>query len=278
MDQTPGQLDNGIDIVTPENIAFRYAAAGPFRRLPAYLIDLLIRFGAMIASMILFGLLGSVIQMPDLGMGTALGVWFVIAWFYMGLFELYWNGQTPGKRLLQIRVLSIDGQPIDGIQAVLRNILRAVDGLPFGLYFVGLIAASMNDRYQRMGDLASGTMVVLEEPQWFLGVVRVQEPEAIRMAAQIPAGFRVSRTTARALADYVARRDRFPWIRRMEIARHLGEPLRQRFNMPPSTNYDLLLCALYHRTFVTDRIDDDVLRLGSPFQVKSPFASPAPTT
>ena len=272
MASSNGQLDNGIDVITPENIAFRYYAAGPFRRLPAYLIDLMLRGAILIGLSIAFGILSSLIRLPDLGLGAVLIAWFVLSWFYGGLFEAYWNGQTPGKRLLQIRVLSIDGQPINGLQAVLRNVLRAIDAQPMVFYFLGLVTAGMNNRFQRLGDLASGTMVVIEEPRWSPGMVRVQEIEAIRLAAMIPPAFRVSRSLARALADYVERRARFPWPRRMEIARHLGEPLRERFDLPPDTNHDLLLCALYHRTFITDRNDEASPRFGSPFRTQSPFA------
>ena len=70
------------------------------------------------------------------------------------------------------------------------------------------------------------------------------------------AGFRASRGLSRALAAYVQRRHTFPWRRRLEIAMHIGEPLREKLNLPPDVNYDLLLCALYYRTFITDRVDD----------------------
>ena len=55
---------------------------------------------------------------------------FVLEWFYGGIFETYMNGQTPGKWVMGIRVLTVDGQPINGLQAVLRNILRTVDLYP----------------------------------------------------------------------------------------------------------------------------------------------------
>ncbi|MBI3469552.1 MAG: RDD family protein, partial [Planctomycetes bacterium] len=169
-----------------------------------------------------------------------------------GLFETFWNGQTPGKRMMNIRVISVDGQPIRGWQAVLRNILRTADFLPMG-YLLGIVVAMVNERFQRLGDLFAGTMVVVEVPQRLYGVMRVNEPAVAELAAALPAGYRVSRSLARALATYVQRRRGFPWARRIEIARHLGEPLRTRFNLPVSTSYDLLLCALYHRTFIDDR-------------------------
>jgi uncharacterized RDD family membrane protein YckC len=251
-----GQLDTTVEIVTPENIAFRYQVAGPFRRLPAYLIDLVIRVAAAIAAMVGMLLVFGVAGMPDLGLGATMVIWFFLSAFYGGVFEAYWNGQTPGKRAMQIRVISVDGQPINGLQAVLRNILRAIDIQPGLFYMVGLLTAMMNNRFQRLGDLACGTMVVIEEPRWFHGLVRIAEPEALRLASLVPVDFQPSRPLARALATYVQRRPYFAWVRRIEIARHLGEPLRDRFGLPEETDLDQLLCGIYHRTFITDRNGD----------------------
>ena len=158
-----GQIDTTIEIVTPENIAFSYRLAGPFRRLPAYLIDLIIRLAVALGGAIFLGILSSLVALPAIGGGMALVLWFVMAWFYGGLFETFWNGQTPGKRAMAIRVLSVEGQPINALQAVLRNILRTVDALPAFLYQVGLIAATVNPRFQRLGDLVCGTIVVIED-------------------------------------------------------------------------------------------------------------------
>ena len=256
MDAASEPLDASIQIVTPENIAFRYYVAGPFRRLPAYLIDL--AFRAM--TLIVIGL--ALLPFMAIGFGAEwmaaiLILWFVLAWFYGGIFEAYWNGQTPGKRLMKIRVLSVDGQPINGLQAVLRNILRAVDAQPGMTYLVGLVTASTNNRFQRLGDWVCGTMVVVEERSWFHGVVRTAEVEVKELAERIPVGFDVSPSLARALAAYVQRRPMFSPPRRIEIARYVAEPLRARFAMPLGTNPDFLLCALYRRTFITDGNHDE---------------------
>jgi uncharacterized RDD family membrane protein YckC len=253
MTESNGQLDTHIEIITPENIAFHYRVAGPFRRLPAFLIDLVIRLtlaaGGLLATSVFFGATG----LKELGYGLTLLLWFFLAWFYGGLFETFWNGQTPGKRLMNIRVVSIEGQPITPLQAILRNILREVDAQPMWLYQVGLLAATSNQRFQRLGDLACGTMVVVEERRHLQEVIRTGEPEAMRVASLIPPSFQPNRSLARALAAYVQRRRLFPWGRRMEIARHLGEPLRLKFQLPVNTDLDLLLCGLYHRTFIADR-------------------------
>src|SRR5215469_7519516 len=89
-------IDTRIEIVTPENIAFQYRVAGPFRRLPAYLIDVLVKLGVITILWVLltfgFGIIGQI----GVGFGLGLVAWFLLDWFYGGLFETYWNGQTPG--------------------------------------------------------------------------------------------------------------------------------------------------------------------------------------
>src|SRR5690606_8928029 len=108
------------------------------------------------------------------GQGAFLIAAFGIHWFYGGLFETFLNGQTPAKWLLGLRVLTTNGQPINGMQAVVRNILRAADMMPllsvemFGIpqpgYIIptmmaGLVTMTFSGRYQRLGDLVCGTMV-----------------------------------------------------------------------------------------------------------------------
>jgi len=260
------QLDTSIQIVTPENIAFRYQVAGPFCRLPAFLIDLVLRAVIWIATGLGFGFLFALLGIPDLGFGLWLVLWFLLAWFYGGIFETLWNGQTPGKRLTHLRVLSVDGQPINAHQAILRNILRAADAQPLFFFQVGLVAMTLNDRFQRLGDLASGTMVVIEKPRWLRDLVRIRDPQVLRLADEIPAGFVPTPSLARALAGYVDRRLSFPPPRRLEIARHLAVPLAQKFGLPPYTNPDALLSAAYHRGFVTDQPKRPIQPLpGSPF-------------
>jgi uncharacterized RDD family membrane protein YckC len=244
------QLDTAIDIVTPENIAFRHRVAGPFRRLPAYAIDFVIRAIAVGIAMLVLTTAFGVVGLVEAGYGVGLALAFVLEWFYGGLFETFWNGQTPGKRLMGIRVVAIDGQPIAGWQAVLRNFLRVADAQPLFFFQAGLLTAMMNDRFQRLGDLAASTMVVVEERHWLRGMVHFAEGEVSRLAAAVPPGFRVSRTLGLALAAYVERRPMFSWARRIEIARHLAEPLRQQFGLPADTDPDLLLCGLYQRSFL----------------------------
>lgn len=268
MVQRDKPLDATIDIVTPENIAFRYRVAGPYRRLPAFFIDLLLRTGVWIGIILLIGLVATV-SLFDSGIGVAFALilLFAMEWLYGGLLETFWNGQTVGKRVMGIRVLSVDGQPINGLQAMMRNILRFADMMPFIPFsaifdepsaipiptlVIGLVAPLLNRRFQRLGDIVCGTMVVIDEKSWLFEAAKLEDPRVAQLAAELPAGFNVSRTMARALATYVDRRQLFSPPRRREIARHIAEPLVAKFGLPPDTSYDLLLCSLYHRTFLAN--------------------------
>ena len=264
-------LDTRIEIITPENIGLRYRVAGPFRRLPAYLIDLVVRVGIAGISLIAMGLVFGLAGIGGVGFGAWLLLAFLLTWFYGGVFETIWNGQTPGKRMMSIRVLSFDGQAINALQAVLRNVLRSADMLPL-CYLLGLLTASMNDRFQRLGDLACGTMVVVEERQYLAGVVHIQDPMVHRLAARISAGFQPDRALARTLAAYVGRRSNFPPARRSQLAMYLAAPLRERLDLPRDIDPDRLLCALYQRTFITEEETQDGLDYPqSPF-AGNPFA------
>lgn len=284
------QLDTTIEIVTPENIAFTYRLAGPFRRWPAFMLDLGIRIGVFMAYALLMtfvtAMTGGVMAMPFAAL--MLISWFFMEWFYGGFFETYWNGQTPGKWVMGLRVVSIHGQPINGVQAIMRNFLRLVDMAPFlsiemfgvptpyygfPIFLCGLVCMMLNRRYQRLGDLVCGTIVVIEEKRWLAGVAKLEDPRAAQLAEYLPADFVVSRSLARTLAMYADRRRYFLEARRREVARYLAEPLLAKFELPASTSHDLLLCALYYRTFIADRGDD------SPFaarreSVKQQAASP----
>src|SRR5204862_1965785 len=148
-------LDATIRVVTPENIAFEYRLAGPFRRLPAFLLDFCVGTALFIALSIVIQMTVSIAS-PYLAVALLFLLFFVIWWFYGVLFETFMNGQTPGKYVLGLRVLTDSGQPIDGMQATLRNLLRAADLL---LPLLGLFVMSLNRKYQRLGDLVAGTIV-----------------------------------------------------------------------------------------------------------------------
>jgi len=146
-------LDTLREIHTPEGIALRLAAAGPVPRACAWLIDLAIRFGLLVVASMTLALLGQA------GSGLYLGFLFLVIWAYPVLFEVLWDGQTPGKRALGLRVVAGDGAPVGWLASFTRNLMRTVDMLPVG-YGFGL-ASTLVDRWgRRLGDLVARTLVV----------------------------------------------------------------------------------------------------------------------
>jgi uncharacterized RDD family membrane protein YckC len=156
-------LDTTVAIETPEHVRFRHQVVGPSRRAVAWGIDVLIR-GLLVVVIML--VLSGFLVLPEIGMGLFAGLGAVVAfgaeWFYFALFEALWSGRTPGKRLMGLRVVRQNGQPIDATAAILRNLLRAVDFLP-GLYAIGSAVMARDPEFRRLGDMAAGTMVVHEE-------------------------------------------------------------------------------------------------------------------
>ena len=192
MSSYPDRIDSLLQVVTPENIEFEYRLAGPFRRLPAFLIDIAIQCAVLtLVSIALAFTLGAF--STGLTSGGIYILWFVLNWFYNGIFESMMNGQTPGKWILGLRVVTERGEPIDGLQAIMRNLLLAAD-LALALVALGLM--TMSRRYQRLGDLVCGTIVIIEERHWLSGVVKLDDPRAIQLAGYLPPNFPVNRSLA----------------------------------------------------------------------------------
>ena len=84
---------------------------------------------------------------------------FLFNWGYFTLFEAFWNGRTPGKRVARIRVIQRSGRSIGLFESMARNFIRYIDQIPL-FYAVGAIAIFATRDHQRLGDLAAGTLVV----------------------------------------------------------------------------------------------------------------------
>jgi uncharacterized RDD family membrane protein YckC len=240
-------LDCVVRIVTPERIVLVYPLAGPFRRFMAYLIDQVLIVVLVLAAFLVTSLvaLGSVAFL-----GPALVAYFVLTWGYGAFCEGFFNGQTPGKRSLGIRVLSERGVPITGVQAIMRNLVGTVDGLIPFFYLVGLTSMVVSRKFQRMGDLAAGTMVVIEERRFTRGITRIDDPDVDALLPWLPGRIAAGSHLARVLSDYVEVRRRFGPLRRAEMAEPLAGSLRRRYGLPDQIAADIVLCAVYHRIFL----------------------------
>ncbi|MDZ4847847.1 MAG: RDD family protein [Pirellulaceae bacterium] len=270
MDKCHPPLDLTVAVTTPENISFEYQLAGPFRRLPAFLLD--IAFRSLIVFLMLFLVLFFGIGNFLPGSGTLLAAFsiigvFLLSWFYGLFFEAWWNGQTPGKRVLGLRVVSSDGRPINAAQATIRNFLRVADFFPYAslqvfgseqdlyilpTFLVTLVCMLMTRRFQRLGDLAAGTMVVVDERIWYPKKAIMDDPRITSLTEFIPASFRMSPSLAKTIALYVERRASMSPRRRESTAATLAIPLILQFGFLPDTSSDLLLCSIYYREFFLD--------------------------
>lgn len=158
-------MDSRYTIDTPENIEFGYDIAGIGSRFLAAIID---TFFIGVAEVIVLLVVGLAVQSLSLGesiltaAGALLG--FIILWGYYVAFELAWNGQSPGKRMLGLRVVREGGRPITVIASIIRNLIRIVDFLPL-LYGIGVVAMFVDRRARRLGDLAAGVLVVRERAE-----------------------------------------------------------------------------------------------------------------
>jgi len=147
------RLDTIRRLATPEGCEIDLRVAGPVTRARAWFIDFLIRLVVWLGLLLVGSKLG------NLGAGMLLLGAFLLEWFYPILFEVYRQGQTPGKKSCGLAVVHDDGRPIGWNAAVIRNTLRAVDFLPW-LYAAGFVSSLLNAEGKRLGDLAAGTLVV----------------------------------------------------------------------------------------------------------------------
>lgn len=144
-------------MLTPEYVEFDFVLAGLFSRFLAWLIDTLITFALAIGLMIALSL--AMFAFPGFGSALGIVVWFLVDWGYAIVLESAWSGQTIGKRAMGLRVIQESGVRIGFLQAVLRNLARPIDRLPF-LYAIGGTAALFSQSQQRLGDMLAGTIVV----------------------------------------------------------------------------------------------------------------------
>jgi uncharacterized RDD family membrane protein YckC len=239
-------VDTTVRLVTPERVSFRYALAGPFRRAVAYLADMVIWAILVVA---IFLSLMFLLDFSPSGQGVALVAFFVLQWGYGMFCEVVFNGRTPGKKLAGLRVVSENGVPISAGQAVLRNLVLPIDGWPL-CFLPALASMALTSKFQRLGDLAAGTMVVVEEAPRLGKLVRPDDPESKAVLELLPLKIDAGQELSQALADYVKRRHRFPPARREELARDLAAPLARRYGLPMKISADAILCAVYLRVFM----------------------------
>jgi uncharacterized RDD family membrane protein YckC len=163
-------MERNAVVATGESVAFSYELAGLGSRFLAVFIDMAIQLGVAIAIVLLLAWIGSAaperaVAAPVSKIGQAIltSIYvissFMLLFGYFIFFEWRFNGRTPGKRVLGIRVLRDGGFPVDFTASVVRNVVRIFE-VALGFYAVSAVVSLLSPENRRLGDLAAGTIVV----------------------------------------------------------------------------------------------------------------------
>jgi uncharacterized RDD family membrane protein YckC len=226
-------VDRSLDVRTPESIAFSYELAGLGSRFLALIVDQAIQIGVLIA--IFAGLIfagsraaahGPAPVVNRVGESVAIAIIVVIVFTvlfgYFIVFEAVWNGQTPGKRILGLRVVRDRGYPIDFGASLIRNLIRVGEWI-LGYYVLSAISALLSPENKRLGDIAAGTIVVRDARLAVSGELLQQRDEP----AYAPTAY-LSGEERALVKRFLERRDTLSDERRAALAEQLAERIRAR--------------------------------------------------
>lgn len=241
---------NQLNIDTPELVAIEMPLAGIGSRFIALLIDTLIwAAGLLVLGLLLWAFKPALQAFSSLSYQWTVAVFtitfFLLNWGYFTLFEAFWHGRTPGKRIARIRVIQRSGRAIGIFESMARNFVRYVDQIPF-FYAVGVVAVFATRQHQRLGDLAAGTLVVRdreqETPLWadtgvrtFTGSAFTQanaihaphQPEPHQAVALSSSGIaRLSSSDLEVLEGFFARRLDLPLPTRQLLAQRIADAIQ----------------------------------------------------
>lgn len=237
-------MDDRYTIDTPENIEFAYDIAGIGSRFLAAITDTLL---IVVSQVILFLVIGLTLAAVGfrtnlagslvLALGTLLS--FIMLWGYYIAFELLWNGQSPGKRAIGLRVVREGGRPITFVGSAIRNLIRIVDFLP-AFYGIGVVVMFVDRRARRLGDLAGGTLVIKERRGITLDSLTA--PTIVAPPAEQPGSPPPTPTLAsielvneqdyQLIQEFLRRRDELSRDARIRLGVQLAAGLQARLGLP----------------------------------------------
>ncbi|MFK7776788.1 MAG: RDD family protein [Gimesia sp.] len=237
-----------MQIETPENVVLTYQLAGPAKRYIAYIIDLAIRVAITFGMMIVIPLLG--IILPGTSMGILLVLMFLNTWGYYTISEGFFKGQSIGKHFCGIRVIREGGYPITFWPALLRNLVRSADAILF--YGIGFTSMLLTRRFQRLGDLVAGTVVIQERtlslPRKPVILDKIQPLNKNEIGSFLPRDEILS-----LIDEFIGRRHVLTYERGHALAAILANNLAERLNYSGDpkkvTQYPMAFLAAVYKTF-----------------------------
>jgi len=259
-----------VSIESPEKIRFYYKIAPTGTRIGAYILDMLIQ-GIIILLIVLlfFSISGLTANSFSTGLAgdfqfLALAffylIFFFLQWGYFTFFELFKNGQSPGKKALRINVIKANGEPLDASTIVLRNLLRAVDGFPF-FNLLGGFVSILDKKSRRLGDIIADTLVVheirfdLEEPRFdtILRSISTEEPAMELMT-------KLDEEELYVIRRFLGDRHLLPVEKQISVAAKLAGNVKKRLNITGILADDIAFLETVYREHSEEELEDKKLR------------------
>ena len=225
-----------LTIETPEQIELEFPIAGLGSRGMALLVDSLLQLVVVILVWVFTEIISPDLDRYWVSMGkwmTALVIFvmFCLYWGYFAIFEVFWNGQTPGKRQAKIRVITASGRPITVFEAIARNFLRVIDS-QLG-YMIGAVTIAIDKKNRRLGDMVAGTVVIHEvqeqgDSYWY--AQQTTTPVAVPVEA-------IGAMTAQEfqlIETFLNRRLDLPYDQRQRTAASIADKIGSRLNVAPA--------------------------------------------
>ncbi len=249
---------NKVTLQTPESVELEFTLAGIGNRAYALLIDYIVLGLILIGFLLIWAILA--IQLRDVlenfaGNNNSLQLWLLaiqilISFFvyvgYFVFFEALWQGQTPGKRYVKIRVIRDDGRPVRLQQSTLRALLRPVDDI----LSIGVFLIALTKQEKRLGDFVAGTLVIQDERPVAAASFPVSD-QAKDLANQLQIEANLSQLLPEDFAvirEYLQRRQAMTSEARTQLSRKLAHQVKEVIaleKVPQKVSADLFLEAVY---------------------------------
>ena len=251
-------LFNQINLETPESIELEFTLAGVGNRAYALVIDYILLGATLLLSLIIVLFLSYQVSVFDLLAGNRdiiiKWIWaieilisFAIYVGYFVFFETIWQGQTPGKKRVHIRVVDDNGRPVNLVKTTLRALLRPIDDLSS----IGVFLIIFTKREKRIGDLIAGTLVIQEEANIITTQVNDMSEQAIELATTLSGSSNISLLSPEnftILGDYLNRRNSMSKLARNDTARKLAlqvQNIVELETIPENVTANLFIEAIY---------------------------------
>ncbi len=227
-----------LTIETPEQTVLEFPLAGIGSRSLALAIDTLLQIAVLIVLGLIAGIISYEGVLPRLGKQYVYAILIFIAFLsqfgYFAFFEALWNGRTPGKKWIHLRVIMDSGRPLGAQGAILRNLMRIVDSLP-SIYAVGIITSLISPQNKRVGDYLAGTVVVQEKSIQADRSMWDARPMPLLVTSQFP---KLNAAELQLVEAYLDRRSSLQDEVRRSMARQIADRMTQGLSATHETIQD----------------------------------------